>query len=258
MARTSEMIEERSLSIAWAKAFMATMKNAEVSPLVVTVTGFHDGTAAESSAVRNALDSDLRERLGFDTNTVANTIFPSSLWNPERPRKDLFERYLRILPQIQACRLPGKRSYPNHYGIYFGRLIAYRRQDGNQLESIISTYKKGNHRFSGLQASIFDPDVDFTDQRMRGFPCLQQVGFLPLPRKKLAVMGFYPKQHLYERGYGNYLGLCRLGRFMAQEMNLELARMTCFVGVAVLGKTKARTLRQLSQVIERAASKELQ
>jgi len=257
MARTSKIIDEACLSTAWAKAFLATLTNAEVSPLVVTVSGFNDGSAVEIAAIRDALDADLQGRLGFDSNTVANTIFPSSLWNPRRPRRHLFERYRRILPQIRACRLPGRRTHPNHYGIYFERLIAYRGQS-NQLENIISTHKKGNHRFSGLQASVFDPDADFTDQRIRGFPCLQQVGFLTLPGKKLAVVGFYPKQHLYERGYGNYLGLCRLGHFMAREMGLELARMTCFIGAAVLGKTKPAQLCQLSQAIRGALGEELE
>ena len=33
-----------------------------------------------------------------------------------------------------------------------------------------------------------------------------------------------------KRGYGNYLGLCNLGQFMAKETGLPLARVNCFVG----------------------------
>lgn len=245
----NEIICGTSLSIAWAEAFLATMRCSQVSPLVVTVTGMPGGCPAESEALRELLDSDLNERRGFDSNTVANTIFPASLWNPDHSRHELFSRYRRILPGVAACN-------QNRYGVYFQRLIDFKGESDtapyNQLEHIINTFKKGNHRFSGLQASIFDPTRDHTDQRMRGFPCLQQVGFHVLPRKKLAVFGFYPKQHLYERGYGNYLGLCRLGQFMAHEMGLTFVQMTCFVGVGVVSNSKIKkaALRPLAEVIK--------
>jgi thymidylate synthase len=125
------------------------------------------------------------------------------------------------------------------YGIDYG-------EPTNQLEFIIETYtEKNNHRRSALYASILDPKVDAKHQRQRGFPCLQQVGFVPLQQEYLNVVGFYPKEHIYDRGYGNYLGLCRLGQFMAHEMGLELFQMTCFVGVASVGKMNKTPLRDL-------------
>jgi hypothetical protein len=54
----------------------------------------------------------------------------------------------------------------------------------------------------------------------------------------LVVTGFYGTQYLFERGYGNYLGLCELGQFAAQEMGLRLVRMTCVAGFAELGIPK--------------------
>jgi hypothetical protein len=41
-------------------------------------------------------------------------------------------------------------------------------------------------------------------------------------------------QYLFERAYGNYLGLVRLGRFMAHEMGLQLERVVCMAAVAKL------------------------
>ena len=35
------------------------------------------------------------------------------------------------------------------------------------------------------------------------------------------MTGFYATQYVVERAYGNYLGLCRLGEFMAHEMGLK-------------------------------------
>jgi len=41
-------------------------------------------------------------------------------------------------------------------------------------------------------------------------------------------------QYLFQRAYGNYLGLARLGEFMAKEMKLRLERVVCFAGIAQL------------------------
>jgi hypothetical protein len=39
-------------------------------------------------------------------------------------------------------------------------------------------------------------------------------------------------QYMVERAYGNYVGVCRLGQFVAHELKLPLARVTCFTGIA--------------------------
>jgi hypothetical protein len=70
----------------------------------------------------------------------------------------------------------------------------------------------------------------------------------------LCITGYYPKEYIFDRGYGNYLGLCRLGQFMANEMGLELAQMTCFVGVAAAGKMSKTPLRDIENKIERYVS----
>jgi hypothetical protein len=43
---------------------------------------------------------------------------------------------------------------------------------------------------------------------------------------------FYATQQIFRKGYGNYLGLCRLAAFMAEEMGLKLSRVSIHVGVA--------------------------
>ena len=83
-----------------------------------------------------------------------------------------------------------------------------------------------------LQAATFDPKVDHTKAALRGFPCLQQVSFAVQDDKTIAVNGFYAFQYIGKRAYGNYVGLCRLGHFVAHELGTELSRMTCFSGIA--------------------------
>jgi hypothetical protein len=78
-----------------------------------------------------------------------------------------------------------------------------------------------------------------------------------MAQKFLNVVGFYPMEYIYDRGYGNYLGLCRLGQFMAREMGLILVQMTCFVGVGKYGgsqKIKKTQLRHLEGMINEYVS----
>jgi len=235
-------IMENNISIAWAKAFLDTMQHPELSPMTITITGLSNNDIPENEQIRTLLDDSLKSNSLRSCHTVANTIFPVRLWNRERDRTELYSRYLRCQKQIHCDRA-------NCNGVYFERLIAY-GSNVNQLEYIIQTYTEhGNHRRSALQASIYDPTCDATNQRQRGFPCLQQVAFSRVGDTGLCVTGYYPKEYIYDRGYGNYLGLCRLGQFMAQEMDLELSQMTCFVGVASVGRMNKTPLRPLEDEI---------
>ena len=230
-------IEEDNLSVAWAKALLRIVDAGEIAPLSVVIRGFADGEPMEVAPIRELLDNALSaDPQRLSCHAVANTIFPIALWNPQVDRQQLYERYRRIMPRVLWDRR-------NRYGVYFQRLVAYDHDadyEGsmNQLEHIIQTWHGGNHRRSALQAAIFDPRKDHTNQPMRGFPCLQQVAFAPEGRGGLAVTGFYATQYIFERAYGNYLGLCRLGRFMAQEMGRHLTQVTCVASPAKRDKTK--------------------
>ena len=226
------IIEEPNLSIAWAKAFLEVYEAEEVAPLVVVVTDLARRDVVEVPAIRNALDELLKASGKASCHTLANTIFPSGMWNRHATREELFERYLMMLPHLRRLHAGNK------YGLYFERLIGFDcdsegRCGVNQLEHILSTWNRGNRRRTALQAALFDPRKDHTHQPRRGFPCLQQVSFAPTKTGGLAVTGFYATQYVVERAYGNYLGLCRLGQFMAHEMGLKLDRMTC---IATPGK----------------------
>jgi thymidylate synthase len=113
------------------------------------------------------------------------------------------------------------------------------------LETIITDLKSRKiKRRSKLQISIFDPRVDHTNQPMQGFPCLQHVTFYLSENGGLVVNSFYAMQYLYQRGYGNWLGLINLGRFIANEVNIKFERFNCFIGVEKLdlNKTEAQNL----------------
>ncbi len=245
-----------NLSVAWAQAFLSVMQRgvSELSPLVVTVDNIHDGIVAENPAIRDAVDFHLRKLRLQSCHTVANTIFPESMWNSatSNDAESLFKRFERAWPRLSRCRA-------NRRGSYFRRLTAFQPQgvetSFNQLEHIIETFKRGNHRRSALQGVIFDPTRDHNHSRRQLFPCLHQVAFAHTKSNGLIVTGFYAKQYLVERAYGNYLGLCRLGRFMAKQMGLTFDRMVCIASIAELGEPNKIDMQPLAGQLTKILNK---
>jgi thymidylate synthase len=200
--------------------------------LIVSITGFGQNQIPEDAAFRTAVDAALETAGEQSPHTVANTIFPQSLWRlAGGNRERLYEIYIQSFPRLQAL---AKRQ--NRRGLYFERLIRWSStgERNNQLEWIIGQYReRPSVRRSALQASIFDPERDHIPDAQLGFPCLQQISFVP-EGSSLVMNAFYAKQSLFQKGYGNYLGLCRLGLFMAGEMGLTLERVNVTIGVAEL------------------------
>jgi hypothetical protein len=223
-------ITERSVSNAWLKAIQlaSARPRKEASNLTVNIEDLTDTTILEDLAIRNTLDLALEENDNFSVSAVANTVFPVSLWKPDLPRAVLFERYLKLWPRINKVR-------QNRRGTYFQRMISYPEPSEsafNQLEFVISAYSNGTRRRSALQCGILAPQIDLNATPFQGFPCMQQVAFIPEGRSGLRISALYPMHYLWARAYGNYLGLINLGRFMAFEMELELTALTCIALVA--------------------------
>lgn len=231
-------IEEKNLSHAWARAmsFVSAKGKKEVAPLIVSITGFDDGgNFSEDQDIREAVDKLLSKNGKQSVKTVASTIFPYWMWNPNAPRQQLFERYAKIFPSIQ------KANSLNQYGIYFERMITGgHKKHPNQLGFLLDKYtsRKGARR-SMLQIGIFDPKRDQNGSALRGFPCLQHVTFAPVG-KELTLNAFYATQYMGERAYGNYVGLCNLGQFVASELELSLSRVTCYTGIAQCEMSKTQ------------------
>jgi hypothetical protein len=118
----------------------------------------------------------------------------------------------------------------------------------NQLDFAISTYlsRKGVRR-SVLQVGVFDPNRDHSAAALLGFPCLQHLTFAPTDAG-LSVNAFYATQYLVEKAYGNYIGICRLGQFVAHEMQLPLVRVTCVTGIAECEVSKSKLSKVLAAV----------
>ncbi|MCL6216917.1 hypothetical protein [Zunongwangia pacifica] len=223
------LIEEENLSKAWCKVFQYIIDNAgnEITPLILTLTGFE-----EDKLINNELNKDLAKNRLDSIEIVSETIFPQSLYLfHNNSRQKLFEVYIgNVLPRIK------KIDKRNRSGTYFERLIAFGDTKKNQLDIIIDSLKQDSKikRRSKSQAAIFDPLKDHKNGVFQSFPCLQHVSFYKSENGGLIINSFYAMQYLYQRAYGNWLGLINLGKFVAQEAGLELERFNCFVGVEKL------------------------
>lgn len=235
------MINDDNLLRAWSRLLLRVLDGAgtEVSPLVLSVTGFDgNGVVPEDPAVRQAVDHLLKRKGRLKVEDVAFTIFPRRLWEMSRgDRTRLFTLYRATFPRWQAM-----HKKANGRGLYFERMVMYGRGpcDGNQLEWILSQYgSRAGVRRSMLQATTFDPGRDHVASAQLGFPCLQQVSFEPTTAG-LVLNAFYATQQIFDKAYGNYLGLAQLGAFMAREMEMPLARLNVMVGVAKLERITKR------------------
>lgn len=250
------LLDASSLSVLWAKAFLHSMGPCKPAPMLLTMEGFEENIPAENPGFRALVDKELAALGNVRIRDNAYTIFPDSLWerHGRSDRQELYRRYGQLLPRLMFKR-KNKKGSP--HGTYFGRMIGWAgsrskmKKCRNQLEDVISIWpRKGGRtsrpRISAMQIGCFSPKHDLPSQLRPGFPCLHQVAF-SYENDGLVITAMYPSQYVFDRGYGNYLGLCDLGRFMAEQLGLNLVRLNCLVTAPSRGEVSKKRLESLRQ-----------
>jgi hypothetical protein len=235
-----KLIVEKNLSVAWARAFISVWDNSISDCLTLAIRDFDGEMPGEDAPIRERLDAILRESNIPTVEQTALAIVPYKQWlRFNRPSiEKLGDYYLnKLLPRLKAL------STKNRHGTYFERLIDYsgaRRKNGaievrviNQLKHVITIWKNreekgGRPRQSALQLACFDPAKDHTGTALTPFPCLQQISLTYREKGTLEINGYYPTQYIFDRAYGNYLGLCQLGNVIAAELDVRLTGLSCF------------------------------
>lgn len=232
------IVESPNLSLAWGKALVKSFETSKrsLAPLVLTISDFQSPLPLEDADIRKATD-DALERLELNSVAVSGLmIFPYEMWcrRGKPPCRQFSELCIsRYLPRLR------KLDKRNLNGTYFGRMMGFtglkhgKPETTDQLSFVIDLLKRRGSRWprqSALQISCFDPAKDHTGQPVRGFPCLQQVSVAHDGHGEFALSAYYPTQYIFDRGYGNYLGLAHLGAFIAHETELRFVRLNCFVG----------------------------
>lgn len=200
---------------------------------------------AENPAVRRVLDEALDEAGSQSVDTVAETIFPSSLypdpefaWLPgisqdkeaelDAAADSLYASYTEMLPLLLT-------ASGNRLGTYFARMVTWPGKAAggvNQLALRIAALRS-EHSAGRRRNNTIDIDVAAdavcgadelhglqvyaaTDNRRRGFPCLTHVD-LTLHDGQLSLLAVYRHQYLIDKAYGNMVGLSRLLAFLCQQ-----------------------------------------
>lgn len=257
------VIQEKSLSIAWARAFVDLFNRSadSLEPIVLSVYGMRSNEPPEDPSLRSTINAILRINGLPSISETAATIFPFKEWLLlGKPSCDEFRKWYleRYLPKHQARVSKAGRRWKN---TYFERMInstgvqekAGKREFAisNQLGHIVSLFLSNKSiRQSALQIGIFDPVKDHTRAPLSGFPCLQQLSFSHNSFGKMSLNAYYPSQYIFERAYGNYLGLCHLGLFVAEQMHLTFVQLNCFIGRPIL---KGQLTKAKLESVNRAA-----
>lgn len=264
-------ITRNNVSLAWNDALQHLVANG--GKAVHLVVAVHRPLESENDMVRATVDAfiDERRRAGkriWSVGTVANTMFPSAFYRPGRDdaRARLYELHAKA--QRMQQRLPDPENY-------FNRLVSYPAPGDrplNQLEYIVERLvkqrkprKRGGPLSSAYEVGISAPNggdlrvqAPGQDRKLMSFPCLSHISFT-LDGDTLNLAALYRNQYFVTRAYGNYLGLVRIGDFVAREVGIDLGEVLCVATHADaqfndLGKGRveqlARTLRSRSEGIE--------
>lgn len=273
--------EETSIELAWARTFLevAASPSWELAPFTICISSASGLVMPNTSShpLVTALDACLKAGGHQCVEKVAFPLFPERLWKVSGgDREEFYAEFLRNQKSYAAWE-PTK----NRGGMYFGRLVGFGvhpktgkdlgftpsstlAKEGNQLEHVIKQCRRSVELGKcvarmQLQATTFDPYRDLTTSGQPCFPCMQHISFDPdIKRKSLALSAFYATQQLFVKAFGNWLGLCRLGSFVAEQSGLKLTRFTCFVGVEKMDiapkndETRAALIRAAEAVVEQA------
>jgi hypothetical protein len=272
-----------TVSEAWAIGLERVMSESDgrLVHLVSTVT--EPGT--ELAPVREVLDAALQVAGKQSVETVAETIFPSSLysdpgfdWMPEMAPEDsadldaaaeaLYESYCDALPLLTTVTA-------NNRGTYFGRMVSWPgkaaggpNQLADRVVALRSEHRAGRMRNNTLDMDIAADSQDLrglqiyaaTDRRRRGFPCLTHVD-LTLHDGRLHCMAVYRHQYFIEKAYGNMLGLSAMLQFLCQQSGYQPGELVVHATMADAQRGTFSGVAELSANVQtalRATTGELQ
>ncbi|HKS48836.1 MAG TPA: hypothetical protein VJT49_27755 [Amycolatopsis sp.] len=239
----SIFVRANDVGDAWLRAYRALLdaRGRQIVNLAVSI----EQPLHEDLGVRAALESTLadlssrsRGTTWHSVHTVANTIFPISLYRPDQPdsAKRFFERAGTV------SQLHHKRRH--EWGTYIGRLIQYDQPDGtpvNQLERFLTllngdtnwadiyeaplTYAGENSGFPATDVAASDLQlIGPGDRRTRGGPCLAHLSLTSVDGH-LHMTALYRRHAYLARAYGNFLGLARLLNFLAHESGRQVGQL---------------------------------
>lgn len=204
------------------------------------------------------IDSFYSSHNSWSLNTIANTIFPYSLYR-QYGTTGIYDMYPdQVYPRIMRCK-------ENRWGTYAYRLVHRADAKGhviNPLKTVINRLKqeatnRGPKR-ARYELNLVEPFTDLStsdptlagDNLALGGPCLSHLSFKLRPGGILTLSAFYRSHFYIERALGNLIGLARLLKFAATESGLQAGSITCISSYAQIDtNTETWNLTEVDRLI---------
>jgi thymidylate synthase len=212
---------------AWLAAASAVQVNGgEAYNVIVDIA---DPIAENDSdvAIIKAVDGFLREHKANTLSGVANTIFPQETYYRHGP-DDFYDVYRTQL-------LPRMKKITRDWGRYFDRLTEWKKIQGNKVTTInplddLVQFMRGqiasDRTYRNVyEMSIYDPTRDAGKVSNR--QCLSFLSFKLDHDNKLMLTVLYRNHAYIARGLGNFIGLGRLQKFVADQCGAAVGSLTC-------------------------------
>tara|TARA_A100001515_G_scaffold113150_1_gene94361 strand:+ start:417 stop:1103 length:687 start_codon:yes stop_codon:yes gene_type:complete len=149
-------------------------------------------------------------------------------------------------PFIEGLRYTQNQSNVKWNKTYWGRMINW-NDNFNQVEQTIKRLKE--HKNSKTIAmSVYDPKSDGR-KTMAGMPCLLSVDLKPRV-EGLYLTAFFRSMRISKSGYADWVSLCEMGKFLCEQADLKLKRITTIGGSVHLGdmNNEKKNVRELLNV----------
>lgn len=192
------------------------------------------------------VDQFLAER-GKTVQTIANTIFPQTLYERYGYPAFIGKFHERVLPKV--------RSNSRWSGYYFERMTSMPKVGGGTLDQLSREIERmrRNSSLDKHEISLFDPERDVTGS-VYGGQCLSFLSFhlVAGSARTLLLTAQYRNHYYIEKLLGNLIGLGRLMAFMARETGAKVGSLTVLSTHAQIDTPKA-TRQDIKALLERCA-----
>ncbi|MEI7461676.1 MAG: hypothetical protein WCK15_19990 [Pirellula sp.] len=243
------IVTQQSCARAWVAAVGSLLQsNSDAYNVIIDVVNpaVHD---EQDHAVIKLVDDFLRSFENAPISTVANTLFPQSLYDIHGS-PNFYQAYHGNFDRLTDSK---------RWGRYFERISRHRLLDGtiyNPLQEMIEKLANQNEARStyrcAYELAVYDP---LLDRRMfYGGQCMSFLSFKLHPEAGLMLTAMYRNHTYITRLLGNLIGLGRLLAFVAKEADLRVGSLTVIsthaeVDTGDWGIVKARGLVSKAQNI---------
>lgn len=236
--------EAENLSEGWLRAALIFC-GAPGKKAVHVIVRITNPAAPEDTAIRAAAEGLLeavnapRDPMSHypPIETTRSTIFPAP-WAANRPEPSELAAYYRARYHSK----PGGLRYfkANERGTYFGRIVAYPRfgEDDSPADQLSETVRKLRDEIAnakegrGPKRARYEINIynERCDRNPMSFPCLAHVSIHLDHERRLNLQAIYRNEHIIKRGYGNFLGLAELQRYIAAAVQVDCGELLITIG----------------------------